>query len=134
MQLPTIPPRSCLDTIQIHAHLRTATISETARNDDIICAATAGEHIANRHPHAVDQLWEEHIAVGPPAASVRPLLDAEQRDTASRIRINNRRAILSSGQLLAVHLRYDGRPDGTPQAVSAKADFRFLKKGECVLE
>lgn len=52
--------------------------------------------------------------------------EEQNRVEASRIRINNQRAILSSGHLLGVHLKYNASAEVT---VSAKADFRFHKKG-----
>lgn len=116
----------------MHAHLRSATISETARNDEIICQENAGDYIANRHPHAVDLLWDEHVTnANTVIQSATPNADTneeQQRAEASRIRLNNRRAILSSGHLLGVHLKYNA---SAAVAVSAKADFRFHKKGEC---
>lgn len=139
-----------MDSIQIHPHLRDSIVTETARNDDTICAENAAKYIANRHPNAIDQHWAEINSIDGPKPPAPPELgnrSAKDYDNDGGLVFNrlvssidkdnqhqpqaattNKQSIYSSTNVLGIHLKYGNIRDIRVEDFRATADFRFIRK------
>lgn len=119
-------------------------MTETARNDDTICAENAVKYIANRHPNAIDQHWADINSIDGPQPPAQPevgnrsaddddgdksrVLHSANDNQPQLIATMNKQSIYSSTNVMGIHLKYGHIGDVRVENFRATADFRFLKK------